>query len=100
MSINKEIKIKLDKHGILNGVTLWHVICYDDNLSINTGLLDDVCVPNKKLNWNKNYKQAVHILDKNYAIDQANMENFNLNCILKFEPSLGKFNIDFKIKLE
>jgi hypothetical protein len=98
--LNKEINIKLNEHGTLNGIALWHVINYDESFSINAGLLDEKLVGNnRKLNWNKNYKQAVHILDKTYKIDQSNVETFNLKCIFKFEAARGEFKLDFKVNV-
>ena len=98
--LNKEINIKLNEHGTLNGIALWHVISYDESFSINAGLLDEKLVGNnRKLNWNKNYKQAVHILDKTYKIDQSNVETFNVKCIFKFEAARGEFKLDFKVNV-
>ena len=96
--INKEIDIKVNKNGILNGIALWHVINYDENFSINAGLLDENPLENNgKLNWNRNYKQAVHILDKTYKIDDKNIDRFFVKCIFNFEPAKGEFKLDFKI---
>ena len=93
--ITKEIKLPLINEGLLNGVALWYEIEFDDNELINGGLLEKP-VLNKKLVWTKNYKQAVHILDKKYEINKLNMNNMDLKCVFNFDVKLGKIDFDFK----
>ncbi len=93
---NKEIKMPLTNNGLLNGVALWYCADFDENksLKIDTGILEDP-IPNKKLEWSKLYKQAVHILDKKYDISKKNKSS--LDCIVNFKCKEGVFNVDFRL---
>ena len=96
--ITKRVTFKPTFEGTLNGFALWHTIEFDDHgeSSINTGLLD---APRADVNlvWNKDYKQSVHILNKKYAINSANLDSYNLTCELKFNKKLGEFRCTFDI---
>lgn len=89
------IKIPIKNNGLLNGIAIWHELDYDDEFCLNTGLQENPKI-NQHLVWSKDYKQAVHILDKKYEITDSNRDSFKLNCLIKFEPRLGNFDIDFK----
>lgn len=94
----KNFDIKLSDNGLLNGFALWHVLEFDENdptFSINTGLLKEPQF-GKNLIWSKDYKQAVHLMDKKIQITDFNRSH--VICSVSFEPVLGKFSIDFKIE--
>lgn len=96
--LKKVFEIKLNANGLLNGFALWHVLEFDEDdpsFSINTGLLREPHF-GQNLLWSKEYKQAVHIMDKKTEITDFNSSN--VFCSVNFEPVLGKFNIDFKIE--
>ena len=95
---DKEIKMPFTANGLLNGVALWYSVDFDNNksLEIDTGILEQT-IPNKKLEWSKLYKQAVHILDKKYDINKTNRSHLYLSCIVNFKCKEGLFNVDFKI---
>lgn len=91
--IEKPIRLDLENEGLLNGVAIWHTIEFDQENIISTGLVESPR-KNKHLKWTKDYKQAVHILDQKVQVTCT----VSLTCYLKFEPKLGKFNVDFKIE--
>jgi len=89
--IMRKTSIPLTNPGVLNGVALWHVIEFDKDSNLNTGILE-VPVTGKKILWSKFYKQAVHILDK-----EVNSNNqMKVECAINFSPTQGEFKIDFK----
>lgn len=101
-TINQKIQLPLKNTGLLNGIAIWHVIEYDEqdpSLQINTGLIEDPR-QNQHLQWSKDYKQAVHILDGKFEITEMNRDLINLNCFIKFEPKIGKFDVDFKVNVQ
>lgn len=90
------IKIRPEFVGKLNGFALWHTIEYDEMRTVNAGLLTKP-VANKSLNWHRDYKQAVHILDRVYEIDERNKDSLKFVCKLAFSEREGKFRINFEI---
>ena len=95
-SIQNKIMIPITNIGILNGIAIWHDLEIDSDLDIKCGLVDDPKV-GQNLLWNKNYKQAVQILDRKYEINEANKDKFKIVCIDEFDHTLGKFKIEFKV---
>jgi hypothetical protein len=96
--LSRETTLKLKHNGLLNGIVAWHEIHYDNESQVlNTGLLKEP-EQNKKLEWNKNYRQAVNILDSKYPISQESISNcMSVKCLVNFELKAGKFNVDFKV---
>ncbi|CAF0727754.1 unnamed protein product [Brachionus calyciflorus] len=96
----KTFKFELKSNGFLNGAALWHELDFDENdpsLVINTGLLEKP-QNDKYLVWSKNYKQAVHIMDRKVNITEENKNSMYVICTVKFDPKLGNFNVDFRIE--
>ncbi len=97
IEIKKQVVISFKNNGILNGIALWHSVDFEEtDSSLNAGLLKEP-EANKKLEWSRQYKQAVHILDKKYEINDSNMASLNLICSVNFKCKQGAFSVDFKI---
>src|SRR5437899_3112797 len=78
--------------GSMNGVALWSSIDFD-NFQLNTGLEEQI---GEKLVWNRQYKQAVHLFDAPYSIENtAGEAPLFLNASASFQPKLGKFDLHF-----
>jgi hypothetical protein len=89
--IVQKTTMRLTNSGLLNGIALWHVIEYDKDFKLNTGILEEP-IAGKKIVWSKFYKQAVHILDKEINSN----EQMRVECAVNFNPIQGEFKIDFK----
>lgn len=101
--VQKSVKLNLIHPGTLNGVAIWYELDYDENsnntseFKVNTGLLQPPQA-NRNLVWSRDFKQAVHILDKQYHIDHTNNSTFDFNCLLNFNIKSGSFKLDFIAK--
>ncbi len=98
--INQEIDFDMKHNGLLNGMAMWYEVDYsqdglDDDLKVNTGLLE-APQPATHLDWNKNFRQAVHIFDQKLTIEEANRAEFKVKCRVNFDLKAGKFTVDFK----
>jgi uncharacterized FlaG/YvyC family protein len=88
-----EIKqeIPIDSSGKLNGAVIWHEIDYGNNNLIQTGILNEPLEGNQ-LKWSDQYKQAIHIFDKEYDSYQKKVQ-----YEIKFNLNEGFFDLKFKV---
>lgn len=89
VEINEEMIIS--SLGKLNGAVIWHEIDYGDNNLMQTGLLDEP-IEGNKLKWSDQYKQAIHIFDKQYDTYQKKVQ-----YKIKFNLNEGYFDLKFKV---
>ena len=87
-------KIKLTNPGTLNAVVIWHEIIYENDETINTGIIEKP-VAKKHIKWSMKYKQGVHLLDRKYKIDEGTAYiNYTINSDLKNGIFDCKFNVE------
>jgi hypothetical protein len=101
-SVRSETEFELKHAGLLNGMAMWYEVDYsrdrlDDELTINTGLVE-APRPQQHLVWNKNFRQAVTILDQKHVVDESNMAKLKVKCFVNFELKAGNFTVDFKVQ--
>lgn len=103
-NVEKCLEMDIKNEGLLNGAAIWYVLEFDDEEEnekakntrvgvIDTGLLE-APIKGKHLKWSRDFKQAVHILEKKIEVNENSATK--LKCTVKFEIKQASFKIDFK----